>query len=68
MTKSFRTLEDLPISLNVDDVASVLNISRAGAYNLMNSQGFPVLRVGEKRLVVLKEAFLRWIDANTGKI
>jgi predicted DNA-binding transcriptional regulator AlpA len=62
----FRNLEELPISLNGDDVAAALNISRAGAYNLMNTEGFPTLKIG-KRSIVPKEAFLRWIEQNTGK-
>lgn len=66
MDKSFKNIEELPITLNGDDIAAALNISRAGAYNLMNSQGFPSLRIG-KRIVVPKEAFLKWIDSNLGK-
>ncbi len=65
MEKTFKNTEELPISLKGDDVAAVLNISRAGAYKLMNSEGFPSLRIG-KRIVVPKDAFIRWVDANTG--
>jgi Prophage CP4-57 regulatory protein (AlpA). len=32
--------------LSVPDVATVLGISRAGAYELVKSQGFPVLHIG----------------------
>ncbi len=66
MQKVFKSFEELPISLNGDDIAAALNISRAGAYNLMNSEGFPALRIG-KRIVVPKDAFIRWMEANTGK-
>ena len=37
---------DLPLMLSVLDVASVLGISRAGAYELVRSDGFPSLRIG----------------------
>ncbi|ACL76195.1 helix-turn-helix domain-containing protein [Ruminiclostridium cellulolyticum] len=67
MDIKYKSTEELPISLNSDDVASCLNISKAGAYNLMNSQGFPSLRIG-KRIVVPKEAFLHWMEANTGEL
>lgn len=68
MSKVFKSIDELPISLNAEDLAAALNISRAGAYNLMNSEGFPTLKIGEKRLTVPKDAFLRWIEANTNKI
>lgn len=56
---------DLPLMLSVPDVASVLGISRAGAYELVRSDGFPALRIGS-RIVVPKGRFLDWINANAG--
>ena len=50
--------------LSVPDVASGLCISRAGAYELVRSDGFPSLRIGS-RIVVPKEKFIGWINANT---
>ena len=55
----------LPVALNADQVAAVLGISRAGAYNLMRSQGFPTLFIG-KRMVVPKDRLLAWMDAQIG--
>lgn len=55
----------LPIALNATQVAAVLGISRAGAYNLMRSRGFPTLFVG-KRMVVPRDRLIAWMDANTG--
>ena len=49
----------------VADVASVLGISRAGAYELVRSDGFPALHIGS-RIVVPKGKFIDWINANTG--
>ena len=57
--------DDLPLMLSVPDVASVLGISRAGAYELVRSDGFPSLRIGS-RIVVPKEKFIDWINTNTG--
>ena len=57
--------DDLPLTLSVPDVASVLGISRAGAYELVRSDGFPSLRIGS-RIVVPKEKFIDWINANAG--
>ena len=65
MNKSkYTNYDDLPLMLSVLDVASVLGISRAGAYELVRSDGFPSLRIGS-RIVVPKEKFIGWINANT---
>ena len=52
----------LPMALNANQVAAVLGISRAGAYNLMRSDGFPTLFIG-KRMVVLKDRLMDWMNA-----
>lgn len=57
----FRSFDDLPLMLSVPDVASVLGISRAGAYDLVRSDGFPVIRIG-KRVVIPKENLVEWIN------
>lgn len=59
--KEVSSYDDLPVSLNADQVAAVLGISRAGAYNLMRSEGFPTLHVGN-RMIVPKDRLLAWID------
>lgn len=61
MNITFTNYDQLPLALSADEVAQVLGISRAGAYTLMHSKGFPVLKVG-KRLVVPKDKLLMWLD------
>ena len=53
--------DQLPVALNANQVAAVLGISRAGAYNLMRSEGFPTLYIG-KRMIVPKDKLLTWMD------
>ena len=60
----YKSYDELPLMLSVPEVAAVLGISRAGAYELVRSEGFPTLRIGS-RIVVPKEKFIRWIDAQT---
>ena len=60
----YTNYDDMPLMLSVPDVVSVLGISRAGAYELVRSDGFPSLRIGS-RIVVPKEKFIDWINANT---
>ena len=39
--KQYHSLEELPLMMNMTDVAAVLGISRAGAYKLAHSADFP---------------------------
>ena len=58
------TTETLPTVLNANQLASVLGISRAGAYNLLNSQDFPTLHIGARKLVAASK-LMEWIDRNS---
>lgn len=66
MTGSYYSVEQLPCNLNADQLAAYLGISRAGAYTLMHSEGFPTVRIG-KRMVVLKDKFLKWLDEQVAR-
>ena len=59
--KPVTDLSQLPMALNANQVAAVLGISRAGAYNLMRSEGFPTLFIG-KRMVVPKDRLMDWMN------
>ena len=61
---TYNNYDELPLMLNVVQVAAVLGISRAGAYELVHSEGFPALKIGS-RIVVPKDRLREWIDANT---
>ena len=58
------TYDQLPLMLNAEDVQSVMNISRAGAYQLMHRADFPVIMIG-KRMVVPRDKFLEWVQQST---
>lgn len=57
--------DNLPAVLNATQLATALGISRAGAYQLLNTETFPTLRIG-KRLLVPKDKLISWIEQNTG--
>ena len=59
--KQYHSLEELPMMMNIADVATVLGISRAGAYKLAHDSRFPAFQIG-KRIVVSREKFLDWLD------
>lgn len=46
--------------LTVPEVGRKLSISRASAYQLCNSKGFPAFRIG-RRLLVPEEALAAWL-------
>ena len=67
MKKSvYKSYDELPLMLSVLDVANALGISRAGAYELVRGQGFPLLNVGS-RILVPKDKFIKWINAQTAE-
>ena len=55
--------EQLPLMLNAEDIKDVMNISRAGAYQLMHREDFPKIIIG-KRIVVPRDKFLEWLENN----
>ncbi len=57
----FKNYDDLPLTLTVPEVGEVLGISRARAYELVRSKGFPCMKIGT-RILVSKDKFLTWID------
>lgn len=61
MSKVYTSLEQLPLALSAEDVAQVLGISRANAYALMHSKGFPTLKIG-KRMTVPKVKLIEWME------
>jgi excisionase family DNA binding protein len=50
---------------NIPEIAAMLGISRVSAYDLAHSKGFPAIFVGERRIVVPREAFERWLNNAT---
>lgn len=54
-------IDKLPYSLNAQQVAEVLGVSKNCAYTLMHSKGFPTLRIG-RRMVVPKDKLLQWME------
>ena len=64
---TFKSYEDLPLMLSVPEMGAALGISRAGAYELARSEGFPALRIGT-RIVIPKDKLQELVDKQTEKI
>ena len=57
----YKNYDELPLFLNAATVAKVLGIAPSSSYELMHEKDFPALRIGN-RIVVPKEAFIRWVE------
>ena len=57
--KRLNSYEDLPLVLDVADIQQIMGISRASAYELVHTPGFPAFRRG--RLI---KVYLRTSDRN----
>ena len=60
----FKSYDDLPLMLSVPDLTAALGISRAGAYELVKSEGFPTLHIGN-RILIPKDELIAWIKRST---
>ena len=54
-----------PLFLDTAEVAELLGVSISSAYELMQEPGFPVLKIGSRK-VVPKEKFRDWVESFTG--
>lgn len=52
------------LTLSIPEVAQVLGVSKPTAYALANSEGFPILHIG-KRKVVPAQGLREWIQKNS---
>ena len=60
-TATANSFSHLPLVLNATQLAGVLNISRANAYNLLHREDFPTLHIGQ-RMLVSRDRLVRWMD------
>ena len=49
--------------MNVNDLAKYLKIGRSKAYKLINSSGFPAIRIG-KNIRIMKHDLNNWLNNN----
>ncbi len=66
MKKSiYKHKEELPMFLTVIDLANLLGISRASAYELAKEENFPKLKIVQGRTIIPRNRLLEWLDEQT---
>ena len=55
------------LTISVEEMASMLGISRPVAYELTKREGFPAVRVSERRIIVPVEALKRWLNEQAAR-
>ena len=56
----------MPDVIDAKQLAKALQISKAGAYNLLNDPDFPTLRIGGRKLV-MKNELVEWLKSRTNR-
>ena len=61
----YKTKDEMPMFLTVMDVANLLGISRASAYELVREDNFPKLKIVQGRTIIPRDRLLEWLDEQT---
>ena len=55
--------ENKKMVLNVAELAHELGISKPVAYELTKKNGFPAIRISERRIIIPRDGLQRWLDS-----
>ena len=61
----YKSRDEMPMFLTVMDVANLLGISRASAYELVREDNFPKLKIVQGRTIIPRDRLLQWLDEQT---
>lgn len=59
--ENINNFSELPLTLNVVDIAKILGLSKQNAYSLCHNENFPCVTVG-RRMIIPKLAFVKWME------
>ena len=65
-TMANEMFSSLPDVMTAEQLASALQISKSGAYALLNRSDFPTLRIGGRKMVMKKD-LLEWLNSRTNR-
>ena len=55
------------LTFNVDEMAAAIGVSRPVAYELVSKEGFPAIRVSERRIIIPVDSLKKWLDRQAGE-
>ena len=58
----YKSRDEMPLFLTVMDVANLLGVSRASAYELAREENFPKLKIVQGRIIIPRDRLLEWLD------
>ena len=61
----YKSRDEMPMFLTVMDVANLIGISRASAYELVREDNFPKLKIVQGRTIIPRDRLLEWLDEQT---
>ncbi|MBQ9166687.1 MAG: helix-turn-helix domain-containing protein [Oscillospiraceae bacterium] len=53
------------VMYSVEDIQRIFKLSKTNTYNLINSKGFPKIRLN-RRIVIPKKQLEKWIEIQSG--
>ena len=56
-----KTKDDYPMILKANDIQEILQVSKRKAYEVMDQEGFPCIRIGKLKRVY-RDSFFEWLD------
>ena len=67
MKKSkYKSFNELPLMLNVQDVSDVLGIGLAHAYEIVRRKDFPSITLGS-RIIIPRDKLMEWLERQTAE-
>ena len=64
MEKVHLEKHDYPLVLTAQDIKEILNVSQSVAYEVMNREDFPLLKVKGKIKRVSRDKFFEWMEGD----
>ena len=55
------------LTVTVNEMAKMLGVSRPVAYELTKREGFPAVRISERRIVIPVDALKKWLDESANR-
>ncbi len=62
-SNNYRSIDDLPLVMRVEDLQPILGISRGIAYDLVRCGRIRSIRVSANRLLIPKEAVIEFLQS-----